>query len=110
MRGAILLLPSYAFTATVKYNEVAAGTSRSHCTRRYGREHTDRLQEHSADAVPGASGGRTDGTIFEQLREDWPCCYREAGGRKVIRIGGFRWSSVIQRKFTRIRLQPISKQ
>jgi len=68
MRGAIRLLPSYAFMATVKYNEVAPGTSRSHCTQRYGREHTNKLHEHGAAAVPGASGGRTDGTIFEQFR------------------------------------------
>jgi hypothetical protein len=65
--AAILLLPSYAFMAPVKYNELAPGTNRSHCTTRYVREHKNRLHEHAADAVTGASGGRTDGTTFEQF-------------------------------------------
>jgi len=68
MRGAILLLPSYAFMATVKYNELAPGTNRSHCTRRYVREHKNRLHELGADGVTGASGGTTAGTTFEQFR------------------------------------------
>jgi hypothetical protein len=64
MCGAILLLPSYAFMATVKYNELATGTNRPHCTGRYVPEHTTRSREHGADAVTGSPADRTDGTTF----------------------------------------------
>lgn len=56
MCGAILLFPLYAFMVTVKHNELAPGTSRPQCTRRYFREHTNRLPEDGVDAVTGASG------------------------------------------------------
>jgi hypothetical protein len=81
MRGAILLLSSYAFMATVKYNELATGKNRSHCARRYVPEHTRtapmRSQEHQVAELT---------ELLSNSSVDWAYCYRLGGGSKGINI------------------------
>lgn len=89
MCAAILLLPSYAFMAPVKYNELAPVTNRSHCTTRYVREHTNRLHEHGADAVTGASGGRTDGNYLRTVLWTGPTATEKLVAARISRLANF---------------------